>query len=234
MGHNITILKNWSQNWITNLEKNHSYWIWSFYHNWNTVYKFGPFWPNFKFMTAHGLLKFQILEKWRTIEFFTWKIYVVPNLGLFIVVWSRYVALKLLWRIWESDVKKGPSFHTFRQIFYKRFKILVLSYNLFHQFSTKLWPGIRNLLFLCTKELHKKFAPIVIVCQGWRQRKETKTGITFDLDVILRSGKVAQNELKIFLKLEKCSYYKVMHSSLIESCQTSKIELLAKIIYLVD
>ena len=110
----------------------------------------------------------------------------------------------------------------------------MLSYNLFHQFSTKLWPGIRNLLFLCTKELHKKFAPIVIVCQGWRQRKETKTGITFDLDVILRSGKVAQNELKTFLKLEKCSYYKVMHSSLIESCQTSKIELLAKIIYLVD
>ena len=49
-----------------------------------------------------------------------------------IVFWSRYIALKLLWRIWEIDVKEGTPFHTFLQIFYKNFKILVLSYNRSH------------------------------------------------------------------------------------------------------
>ena len=56
----------------------------------------------------------------------------VPSLELSIVVWLRYVALKLLWRIWESDIKEAPPFHTFLHIFYKTFKILVLSYNLSH------------------------------------------------------------------------------------------------------
>ena len=44
----------------------------------------------------------------------------------------KYIALKLLQRIWENDVKEGPLFHTFPQIFYKNFKILVLSYNISH------------------------------------------------------------------------------------------------------
>ena len=35
-------------------------------------------------------------------------------------------------KIWESDVKEAPPFPTFPQIFYKNFKILVLSYNLSH------------------------------------------------------------------------------------------------------
>ena len=56
----------------------------------------------------------------------------VPSLELFVVVWLRYSALKLLQRIWESDVKEGPPFHTFLKIFYKNFKILVLCYNLSH------------------------------------------------------------------------------------------------------
>ena len=45
----------------------------------------------------------------------------VPSSELSIVVWSRYVALKLLWRIWESDVKQGYPFHTLLQIFYKKY-----------------------------------------------------------------------------------------------------------------
>ena len=56
----------------------------------------------------------------------------VPSLEFSIVVWSWYIALKLLWRIWESDVKEKPPFHTLLQIFYKKFKILALSYNLSH------------------------------------------------------------------------------------------------------
>ena len=56
----------------------------------------------------------------------------VSSLKLSVVVWLRYIALQLLWRIWESDVKEGPPFHTFLHIFYKNFKILVLSDNLSH------------------------------------------------------------------------------------------------------
>ena len=59
------------------------------------------------------------------------KIWMVPSLELSIV-WSRYNALKLLWRIWESNMKERPPFHTFLQIIYKSLKILVLNYNLFH------------------------------------------------------------------------------------------------------
>ena len=53
----------------------------------------------------------------------------IPSLELSVVVWSRYIVLKLLWRMWESDVKEGHPFHTFLHIFYENFKILVLSYN---------------------------------------------------------------------------------------------------------
>ena len=66
----------------------------------------------------------------------------VQSLELSIVFWLRYIALKFLWRIWESDVKEGPPFHTFLHIFYKTFTIL-----------------------LCNKQLHKKFAPILIVAE---------------------------------------------------------------------
>ena len=44
---------------------------------------------------------------------------------------------------------------------------------------------IKSLLFLCNKELHKKFVQILIVCQRHVRLKKTKTGITFDLGVIL-------------------------------------------------
>ena len=53
---------------------------------------------------------FQILEKRRNVKFFTSKICMVRNLKLPVVVWSRYIALELLWRIWENDVKEDPRF----------------------------------------------------------------------------------------------------------------------------
>ena len=58
--------------------------------------------------------------------------YMVPSLEISFAVLLRYISLKLLWRIWESDVKEGPMFHIFPQIFYKNFKTLVLHYNLFY------------------------------------------------------------------------------------------------------
>ena len=117
----------------------------------------------------------------------------VSRLELSVVAWSRYVALKLLWRIWEKDVKEGegPPFRTFLQIFYKNFRILVLSYNLPHFFTyiqedwRKTCPDIRSLLFLCNKDLHTRLTPIFIVCQRWRHSEKTKIGITFDRDFIL-------------------------------------------------
>ena len=61
----------------------------------------------------------------------------VSILELSVVAWLRYVALKLLLGIWESDVKEGegPPFRTFLQTFYKNFIILVLNYNLPHFFT---------------------------------------------------------------------------------------------------
>ena len=116
----------------------------------------------------------------------------VPSLELSIVVWSRYIALKLFWRIWKNDAKKGPPFHTFLQLFCNNFKTLVLSYNLPHFLpifkKTDENPDIRSILFQCNKELHKKFAPILIVCQRWNHSQKTKTSIIFDLDVILTCG----------------------------------------------
>ena len=83
-------------------------------------------------LTLWSLLNFQILEKWWKIKFFISKISMVLSSSLFIVVWSRYIALKLLWRIWENDVRMVSPFHTFLQTFYKNISILVLSCNLSH------------------------------------------------------------------------------------------------------
>ena len=52
----------------------------------------------------------------------------------------------------------------------------------------KTCPDIWSLLFVSNKELHKKFPLISIVCQRWSHSKKRKTGITFNLDVILTCG----------------------------------------------
>ena len=115
----------------------------------------------------------------------------VPSSGLSIVVWSQFIALKNLGK-WpqRGALISIPS----SQYFTKKIKILALSYNLLHfvpifkEIEKKTFPDVRSLLFLCNKELHKKFAPILIVCQRWRHDEKTKTCITFDLDVILTCG----------------------------------------------
>ena len=93
---------------------------------------FAPFWSSFDFLESQELLNFQILEKWQTIKFVISKKYMVPSLEFSIVVWLRYIALKLFWRIWESNVKEKPPFNTFLQMFHKNFKILASSYNISH------------------------------------------------------------------------------------------------------
>ena len=113
----------------------------------------------------------------------------VPSLELFIVVWFQHIALKLLWRIWESDVKEGLLLHTFLQIFFKNIKILVISYlSHFSRRSTKNLPKYNLPKFLCNKELHKKFAPILMSCQRWYHSEKAETRSAFDLDVILACG----------------------------------------------
>ena len=158
-----------------------------------------------------------MLEKWRKIKYFPSKIYMVPSLKLSIVIWMWYIALKVLWRIWESDVNKVASFHTFFQIFYKKFKILVLNCKLSHlyQFSRRstknlpTCPDVRSLLFLSNKKWHKKFAPILIVCQRWRHSWKTQTGITFDLDMILTWGDFFKSHIfwRCFSWKNKITYF---------------------------
>ena len=44
----------------------------------------------------------------------------------------------------------------------------------FQKNQQKTCPNIRSLLFLCKKQLHKKFAPILVVCQRWRHSEKKK------------------------------------------------------------
>ena len=53
------------------------------------------------------------------------KMQMVGSVDVSIVVWSRYITLKLFWRTLENDVIKGRLFHTFHQAIYKKFVILV-------------------------------------------------------------------------------------------------------------
>ena len=46
------------------------------------------------------------------------------SLEAFIVVWSRYITLKLFWKMLKNDAIKGPIFYTFHRAFYKKFVIL--------------------------------------------------------------------------------------------------------------
>ena len=126
------------------------------------------------------------------------KIFMVPSLEHSIVVGSN-ILLRNCFENLGKWRQRGTLFHTFLQIFYKSFKILVLSYNLSHflpifkKILTKNFPRC-NSLFLCNKELHKKFAPILKVCQRRHQSEKTKIGIIFDLDVIF--------DLRFFLKVK--------------------------------
>ena len=105
-------------------------------------------------MKPQGLLNFKTLEKMTEDFEITLK------------------TLKLLSRIWESDVKEGNPFHTFLHNILPKFKILVSGHSLSH-FVPIFKKTEENLLkykgffisMLRNKELHRKFAPILKVCQ---------------------------------------------------------------------
>ena len=58
----------------------------------------------------------------------------------------------------------------------------------FPTFTEEILNGKLHFLRSGSLELHKKFAPIFKVCQRRRYSEKTKTGITFDLDLILTYG----------------------------------------------
>ena len=63
-----------------------------------------PFWVNFDFMTSKGLLKLQILEKWRKIKFFTSKSIHGSKLRIF---YCRLVAIYCF----ETALKNFEKWH---------------------------------------------------------------------------------------------------------------------------
>ena len=85
--------------------------------------------------------------------------YMVLSLELSIFVRSRYIALKLRWRIWENDIKEGPRFAPSSK-YLTNFKILELSFFLIlYQLSRKLMKNLsRCKESFNNKELQKKFA----------------------------------------------------------------------------
>ena len=108
--YNITILKNSKKLYILNLiflsQSEYRY----KFTNINLAPFFGPIWTLWRHK-SYWISKF-----WQNdgrSKFSPQKIYMCPSLELSTVVWLQYIALKLLWRIWESDIKEGPPFHTF-------------------------------------------------------------------------------------------------------------------------
>ena len=75
MGYNITVLKNWSQKWIANLEKTIVIEFDFFLHSWNIVYKFSRFLAQFLLHDVTGIVKFQNCSKMTEDQIFQLKKY---------------------------------------------------------------------------------------------------------------------------------------------------------------
>ena len=87
---------------------------------------FGSFLQNLKLMTSEKKYIFQNFGKLtKKNRFDLLKMLMARSVEVSIVVWSRYIILKLFWKTFKNDVIKGPLFHTFHQAFYKTFVILV-------------------------------------------------------------------------------------------------------------
>ena len=88
---------------------------------------FGPFLPNLKIMTPQKKYMFQNFDKLtKKIRFDLLKMKMAGSVEASIIVWSRYITLKLFWRTFKNVVIKGPLFHTSHHAFYKAFVILVI------------------------------------------------------------------------------------------------------------
>ena len=111
------------------------------------------------------------------------------------------------------NFKEGPTFHTFLQIFYKKFKILVLGYDLvliLYQFSRrlkKILPLYKESLFLYNKDSNKKIARILIIYQRWSHSDKTKTDVAFDLDIILTGSFFKKSHIFELSWVEKIKLY---------------------------
>ena len=161
------------------------------YHSLNIVYKFGPFLSQF-IMMPRGLLnfQFQILEKWWKIKYFTLNNIHGSKFRIFyyclVVVCCFETTLKNLGKWGQRGASVSHLPLNILQKFQK-FSFKLLSFSFCSNFQEDWWEtcaDIRSLLFLCNKELQKKFYPILMVCQRWCHSEKTKTGIAFDLDVI--------------------------------------------------
>ena len=158
MSHNIAVLKNWSQKWIVSLEEN-SCGVWSFYHSWNIVYKFGLFLPQFWLYDVTRIFKFPILEKWQKIKFFTLKYIHGFKFKILYYCLVAIYCFETALRIRESEIKEEPPLHTFLHIFYKSLTILALSYNIshfvpiFNKIGGKLAQEVYNSNYLCNSLL---------------------------------------------------------------------------------
>ena len=102
-----------------------------------------------------------------------------------IVIWSRYITLKLLWRTLENDVIKGPLLHIVHQPFYKKFVISVF-WNKYSPF-VPIFIMAEGILYFYLRKNYAGYLP-----QSWKFFKygatnkiQKLTDITLNLDLIL-------------------------------------------------
>ena len=79
--------------------KNHSYWIWSFYHSWNLVYKFASFLVQFWLNEITRIVKFLNFEKMMEDEIFHLKKYTLFQVQNFPLLFDCDI---LLWNCFKE------------------------------------------------------------------------------------------------------------------------------------
>ena len=130
MGYNFKNLQNWSQKWISNLDKNIVIEFDLFYHSQNIVYKFSPFLPQFWRYDVTRIVKFPNFWKMTEDQSFDPKKYTWFHVyKLSFAVWSWCIALKLL--VGKLCQEGAPVSHLPANILQK-IKSLVSIYNLSH------------------------------------------------------------------------------------------------------
>ena len=98
MGHKITVLKTGLKNELITPKK-HSHWIWSFYHSWNIVYKFGPFLAQFWLYDVTRIVKFPNVGKMTKDQIFLLKKYTWFEVWNFLLLLGCDI---LLWNCFEE------------------------------------------------------------------------------------------------------------------------------------
>ena len=106
LGHDITTLKHWFKKWITNLKN--GFRIWSIYHTWNIVYKFGLFLAPFWLHKFTRIVDFPNFGNMMEDTIFHLKTRILPSLELSIVVWLWQIVLRNF-RKWQQ--KGAPISH---------------------------------------------------------------------------------------------------------------------------